>query len=272
MTSVQKRVPVSPEAPHCSSCMLGSVCLPAGMASHEVEQLDQLVQERVRLQKGQLLYQDGDKLDALYSLRFGSIKTQLEEASGQVQITGFFLPGEVIGLDGMPDGLQSSNALAMEDAEVCVIRLIDIDDISRYVPSLQHQVRRIMSKEIARSHQVLLALGSMRAEARLAAFLLNLSERLSALGYSSTDFLMRMSREEIGNYLGLTLETVIPPETSLHEQNQASTHHQMPLCPIGLPNTWRHHQPYSIRRCDGCRAVDRILGSHQSHHARHVPR
>jgi CRP/FNR family transcriptional regulator, anaerobic regulatory protein len=143
--------------------MLGSVCLPAGMARHEVEQLDQLVQERVRLQKGQLLYQNGDKLDALYSLRLGSIKTQLEEASGQVQITGFFLPGEVIGLDGMPDGHHSSNALA---------------------------------------------LGSMRSEARLAAFLLNLSERMSALGYSSTDFLIRMSREEIGNYLGLTLETV----------------------------------------------------------------
>ena len=208
MTSVQKRVPVSLEVPHCSSCMIGNVCIPAGMARHEVEQLDKLVQERVRLQKGQLLYQDGNTLDALYSLRLGSIKTQLEEACGRVQITGFFLPGEVVGLDGMPDGRHSSNAVAMEDSEVCVIRLSNIDDISRYVPSLQQQVRRIMSKEIARAHQVLLALGSMRSEARLAAFLLNLSDRLTSLGYSSTDFLMRMSREEIGNYLGLTLETV----------------------------------------------------------------
>ena len=187
---------------------MGTVCLPAGMASHEVEQLDKLVQERVRLQKGQLLYQDGDELDALYGLRLGSIKTQLEEASGQVQITGFFLPGEVVGLDGMPEGKHSSNAVAMEDSEVCVVRLSNIDELSRYVPSLQQQVRRIMSKEIARSHQVLLALGSMRSEAKLAAFLLNMSQRLAALGYSSTDFIMRMSREEIGNYLGLTLETV----------------------------------------------------------------
>lgn len=204
----QKRVPVAVEAPHCATCMMGNVCLPAGMPNHEVEQLDELVKERIRLQKGQMLYRHGETLDALYGLRLGSVKTQLEDADGQVQITGFFLPGEVIGLDGMPDNEHASNAVAMEDSEVCVVRLKDIDEISRFVPSLQGQIRRVMSKEIARSHQVLLALGSMRSEARLASFLLNLSQRLSALGYSSTDFIMRMSREEIGNYLGLTLETV----------------------------------------------------------------
>lgn len=188
--------------------MMGNVCLPAGMPERELEQIDLLVKERVRLKKGDLLYRQGEPLDALFGLRTGSIKTQLEDVGGQVQITGFFLPGEVVGLDGMLDSLHASNAVAMEDSEVCVVRLEDIDEISRYAPSLQGQVRRIMSKEISRSHQVLLALGSMRSEARLAAFLINLSQRLSALGYSSTDFVMRMSREEIGNYLGLTLETV----------------------------------------------------------------
>ena len=118
------------------------------------------------------------------------------------------MPGEIVGLDGMIEGEHSSSAIAMEDSEVCVVRVQDIDEISRYVPSLQHQVRRLMSKEIARSHQVLLALGSMRSEQRLAAFLSNLSQRLAVLGYSPTDFVMRMSREEIGNYLGLTLETI----------------------------------------------------------------
>jgi CRP/FNR family transcriptional regulator len=204
----QKRVPVAVDAVHCATCMMGSVCLPAGMPNHEVEQLDELVKERIKLKKGETLYRNGEKLDALFGLRLGSVKTQLEEASGQVQITGFFLPGEIIGLDGMLDGEHGTNAVAMEDSEVCVVRLKDIDDISRYVPSLQQQVRRVMSKEIARTYQVMLALGSMRSEARLAAFLINLSQRLTALGYSSTDFIMRMSREEIGNYLGLTLETV----------------------------------------------------------------
>jgi len=188
--------------------MLGTACLPAGMPRHEVEQLDQLVQERVTLQKGQRLYQAGDELDALYGLRLGSIKTELLEASGQTQITGFYLPGEIVGLDGMPEGRHSSNAIAMEDTEVCVVKLSDIDKFSRFVPALQQQVRRIMSKEISRAHQVLLALGSMRAEARLAAFLVNQSDRLAALGYSPNEFLLRMSREELGSYLGLTLETV----------------------------------------------------------------
>lgn len=205
---MQKRVPVGVESSHCSNCMMGHVCLPVGMPSHEVEQLDTLVKERVRVDKGEPLYRHGDKLDALYGLRLGSMKALLEDENGQHQITGFFLPGEIIGLDGMLEGVHSSTAIAMEDTEVCVVRLQDIDEISRYVPSLQHQIRRLMSKEIARSHQVLLALGSMRSEQRLASFLINLSQRLAALGYSPTDFIMRMGREEIGNYLGLTIETV----------------------------------------------------------------
>ena len=203
-----KSVPVTSESPHCSTCMMASVCLPVGMSPSEVTQLDDLVKERLRVEKGQALFQHGAPLDALFGLRTGSIKTQMIEASGQHQITGFFLPGEIVGLDGMMEGIHSSTAIAMEDSEVCVVKLDDIDEISRYVPTLQHQVRRLMSKEISRSHQVLLALGSMRSEQRLAAFLINLSQRLTALGYSSTEFIMRMSREETGNYLGLTLETV----------------------------------------------------------------
>ena len=203
-----KRVPVTSESTHCSTCKMGSVCLPVGMPSTEVAKLDELVKERLRVEKGPSLFQHGTALDALFSVRTGSMKSQIVEASGQQQITGFFLPGEIVGLDGMLDGIHSSTAIAMEDSEVCVVKLEDIDEISRYVPSLQHQVRRLMSKEIARSHQVLLALGSMRSEQRLAAFLINLSQRLTALGYSPTDFVMRMSREEIGNYLGLTLETI----------------------------------------------------------------
>ena len=203
-----KRVPVTSESTHCSTCMMGSVCLPVGMPASEVAKLDELVKERLRIAKGQPLFLHGTSLDALFSLRTGSIKSQIVEASGHHQITGFYLPGEIVGLDGMFDGMHSSTSIAMEDSEVCVVKLDDIDEVSRYVPTLQHQVRHLMSKEIARSHQVLLALGSMRSEQRLAALLINLSQRLAALGYSSTDFIMRMGREEIGNYLGLTLETV----------------------------------------------------------------
>ncbi|SUV68208.1 fumarate and nitrate reduction regulatory protein [Bordetella avium] len=203
-----KRVPIPPDAAHCSTCMLGHVCIPIGMAAAEVEKLDDLVKERVRIEKGHTLYELGTPLDAVYGVRYGSLKTQLEDASGQLQITGFHLPGEIIGMDGMLESQHISNAVALEDSEVCVIRLNEIDRVSAHLPSLQQQFRRLMSREINRSHQMLASLGSMRSEQRLAAFLLNMSQRYATLGYSSTEFVLRMSREEIGNYLGLTLETV----------------------------------------------------------------
>jgi len=132
----------------------------------------------------------------------------LEDATGQIQITGFHLPGEIVGMDGMLEGKHVSAAVALEDSEVCVIRLNEVDRVASHLPSLQQQFRRLMSREITRSHQMLASLGSMRSEQRLAAFLLNLSQRYASLGYSSTEFVLRMSREEIGNFLGLTLETV----------------------------------------------------------------
>ncbi|EWM43608.1 cyclic nucleotide-binding domain protein [Bordetella holmesii 30539] len=178
------------------------------MAAAEVEKLDDLIKERVRIEKGHTLYELDAALDAVYGVRYGSLKTQLEDASGQLQITGFHLPGEIVGLDGMLESRHVSNAVALEDSEVCVIRLSEIDRVAHHLPSLQQQFRRLMSREITRSHQMLATLGSMRSEQRLAAFLLNLSQRYAALGYSSTQFVLRMSREEIGNYLGLTLETV----------------------------------------------------------------
>jgi len=205
---MNQRVPVAPDASHCSTCMLGHVCLPVGMAPPDIAQLDQLVKERIRVAKGDYLYRLGDTQDAIYGIRVGSLKTQVEDANGQVQITGFYLPGEIVGLDGMLESRHTSSSQALEDAEVCVIRLDEVDDIAHRLPALQPQVRRLMSREITRSHVMLATLGGMRAEQRLAAFLLNLSQRLSVLGYSSVEFVMRMSREEIGNYLGLTLETV----------------------------------------------------------------
>jgi len=205
---MQKRIAVTPESTHCSTCMLSSLCLPIGMSPNEIVKLDVLVKERIRLAKGAALFYLGDQTDAVYAIRSGSLKTQLEDSAGQVQITGFLLPGEIVGMDGLLEHRQLSHALALEDSEVCVIRLDDMDRLCEHLPVLQPQFRRLMSKEIQRSHQLVMSMGVLRSEQRLAAFLLNLSQRLSALGYSSTEFLLRMSRDEIGNYLGLTLETV----------------------------------------------------------------
>jgi len=205
---MQKKISLSPESTRCSTCMLNNFCLPMGMAQNDVSHLDDVVKERIRIPKGGTLFRQGDKAEAIYGIRSGSIKTQLEDASGQVQITGFLLAGEIVGIDGFLEKTQLSHAIALEDTEVCVARIEDMDRVIAQVPALQHQLRRLTSQEIKRSQELVMALGVLRSEQRLAAFLLSMSQRLASLGYSSTEFILRMSREEIGNYLGMTLETV----------------------------------------------------------------
>ncbi len=187
---------------------MGQLCLPVGMSQQDLVKMDTIVQERVRVHKGETLYRMGEPLSAVYAIRFGTLKTHVTMEDGRTQITGFHLPGEVIGLDGLGEMQHASDATALEDAEVCVVRFDDLQSLSNHLPSLQGQFLRLMSKEISQDQVMLITLGSMRAEERLAAFLVNMSERLSARGYSSTEFVLRMSREEIGSYLGLKLETV----------------------------------------------------------------
>jgi|SRR5690625_1711688 len=203
-----KRIPITSEAARCSACILSDICLPAGLSRSDVALLDKFVQERLRISKGKALFELGDKADAIYGLRSGAMKTQLQDANGQVQITSFVLPGEIIGMDSMGNTVHVSEAVALEDSEVCVVYLNEIDQVSPHLPVLQQQFRRLMGLEINRAHQMVMTLGTLRSEQRVASFLLNIAERLAALGYSSNSFLLRMSREEIGNYLGLTLETV----------------------------------------------------------------
>ncbi|MCA3183309.1 MULTISPECIES: fumarate/nitrate reduction transcriptional regulator Fnr [unclassified Cupriavidus] len=201
-------IPVTEMSPRCSTCSMGQLCLPVGMSQQDLAKMDTLVQERVRVHKGETLYRMGEPLNAVYAIRFGTLKTHVTMEDGRTQITGFHLPGEVIGLDGLSEMQHASDATALEDAEVCVVRYDDLQSLSGTLPSLQGQFLRLMSKEISQDQVMLITLGSMRAEERLAAFLVNMSERLSARGYSSTEFVLRMSREEIGSYLGLKLETV----------------------------------------------------------------
>jgi len=188
--------------------MLSELCLPLGLPRADIEKLDTLVQERIRLSKGKSLFRLGEAGQAIYALRFGSIKTQVEDVSGQAQITGFLLPGELLGMNSLVAVRQRAHAIALEDSEVCVMRLDALDALLEQLPALQQTFRRLMMQEIDRSHNLILLLGSLRAERRLATFLLDLSRRFAALGYSPSTFVLRMSREDIGNHLSLTLETV----------------------------------------------------------------
>jgi len=201
-------IPVTTGMVHCSTCMLSDLCLPVGLTRREIQQLDQLITERTRLSRGEALYTLGERDDTLYALRFGSIKTLVHDAGGQAQITGFLLPGEVLGMSSLVGDSHTAHAIALEDSEVCIMRLHDMDALAQQFPALHQQFRRLMIREIRRSHHLIVTLGSLRADQRLAAFLLNLSNRLAVLGYSPLTFLLRMSREEIGNHLGLTIETI----------------------------------------------------------------
>jgi CRP/FNR family transcriptional regulator len=192
----------------CSNCNLRELCMPMGLSHEEMTKLDELVFSRKRVPRGQSLYRTGDPFGALYAVRTGVFKTTVSSEEGRDHVTGFQMAGEIMGLDGMATDRYSCDAIALEDAEVCIMPFGKIEDLSREIKALQTHLHRIMSREIVRDQNIMLLLGTMRAEERLAAFLVNLGQRLQARGFSSTDMVLRMTREEIGSYLGLKLETV----------------------------------------------------------------
>lgn len=182
--------------------------MPVGLTDQDLTKLDQLVATRRKIKRGDTLFNNGDKFTSLYAIRTGFFKTALATEDGRDQVTGFQMAGEIIGLDGIVHDRHTCDAIALEDAEVCVMPFDRIEELSREVTALQSHVHKIMSREIVREHGVMLLLGSMRAEERVAAFLLNLVQRLHARGFSQSELVLRMTREEIGSYLGLKLETV----------------------------------------------------------------
>ncbi len=192
----------------CSSCSLRELCLPVGLSDEDMVKLDNLVFVRRPVKRGDYLFRAGDKFDSLYAARTGFFKTKLLMEDGREQVTGFHMAGELMGLDGIGTERHTCDAVALEDSDVCVIPFERLEGLSREMEALQHHFHKVMSREIVREHGVMMLLGSMRAEERLAAFLLNLSQRLSVRGYSPNEFNLRMTREEIGSYLGLKLETV----------------------------------------------------------------
>jgi CRP/FNR family transcriptional regulator len=193
---------------HCSSCSMRELCLPVGLDGDELKQVDALLGARIKLKKGESLYRAGDAFHSLFAIRLGSLKTTVLAEDGREQVSGYHMLGDIIGLDGIGTERHGCQAVALEDTEVCVLPFERLEDLAREIPPLQHNLYQFLSREISRDHNVMLLLGSMRAEERLAVFLLNLADRYRRRGYSSTEYVLRMTREEIGSYLGLKLETV----------------------------------------------------------------
>ena len=192
----------------CSSCSMHQLCLPMGLGESDMDRLDQIIGRRRKIPRDTMLYRMNDPFINLYAIRLGHFKTSQIDPSGDQRITGFQMNGELLGMDAISTDHHHCEAVALEDSEVCEIPFSRLEELFCHIPTLLHHFHRMMSQEITREQSVMLLLGNMRADQRFAAFLVNLGSRYAARGYSATQFQLRMSREDIANYLGLTIESI----------------------------------------------------------------
>ena len=210
----------------CINCSLKEICFPIGFKEDDFKQLDIVIKQSRRLKKGEYLFHAGEGFTSLFAIRTGFFKTTVNTQDGRDQVTGFFMSGELIGMDGISTNKYACDAVALEDSKVCELPFDRIDELAKYIPKINMHFLRLMSREIVRDQNVMMLLGNMRAEERLAVFLLNLSDRLRARGFAANDFILRMSREEIGSYLGLKLETVSRTLSRFNNDGLISVEHK----------------------------------------------
>ena len=207
-TKAGRRVQSGGCAIHCQDCSISQLCIPFTLNEHELDQLDNIIERKKPIQKSQVLFKAGDSLNSIYAIRSGTIKSYTISESGEEQITSFHLPGDLVGFDAITQMQHPSFAQALETAMVCEIPYDILDDLAGKMPKLRQQILRLMSNEIKSDQEMILLLSKMSAEEKLAAFLHNLSQRYSARGFSAREFRLTMTRGDIGNYLGLTIETI----------------------------------------------------------------
>ena len=209
---------VSSLRPNCTTCNMLHWCIPAGFEPENRRAIDELVAKRIRLRKGDTLFRPGEKFTTLYAIRLGSVKTVLLAEDGRDQVSGFHMAGDVIGTDGIGGEHHECQAIALEDTEVCAIAYSKIEELEHASPQVLRNMHRMLAEEIGRERRVMLMLGTLRADQRLAVFLIDLARRYHARGYSSSEYVLRMTRDEIGSFLGLKLETVSRLLSRLHRE------------------------------------------------------
>ena len=209
MTAGQDNIKVRnlPQA-HCKECSLSPLCLPLSLTMEDINALDNIVKRGRPLKKGEFLFRQGDSFTSVFAVRTGALKTFSVTDGGEEQITGFHLPSELVGMSGMDAEAYPVSAQALETTSLCEIPYEKLDELSVQLPQLRRQLMRLMSREIRDDQQMMLLLSKKTADERIATFLVNLSARFRARGYSANQFRLAMSRSEIGNYLGLAVETV----------------------------------------------------------------
>ncbi len=200
----------NPSAQHiqCQSCSISQLCLPFTLNNNELNTLDDIIDRKRPIHKGDKIYTDGQELNCLFAIRSGTFKTFTINEQGEEQITGFHLAGDLLGFDAIADSEHKSFAQALETSMVCEIPYDSLDLLSNTMPKLKKQILRLMSNEIRSDQEMLTLLNRKNAEQRVATFLVNLSDRYHARGLSSIEYRLTMTRSDIGNYIGLTVETI----------------------------------------------------------------
>src|SRR5690606_31248493 len=211
-------IPLLQREAHCKDCSLACMCLPIALHADEMDALDRIVKRGRPLRRGDVLFRQGEEFTSIYALRTGAIKTYSLSDNGDEQITGFHLAGELIGMSGMDSGSHTVSAVALETTSVCEIPFDNLDELTAVLPQLRKQLMRLMSRELREVQEMMLLLSPQHADELIAPLLIKLSARFRVRGYSARFFRLPMSRNEIGNYLGLAVESVSRVFTRFQQQ------------------------------------------------------
>lgn len=208
----------------CASCGARAACLAGGVPRADLEKAQRIVYVRRTVRRGETLFAAGDACAAVYAVRRGFFKTVLVNREGRAQVTRFFMAGDLLGMDGIGRSRHSDTAVSLEDGEVCVMPYALVEPMVRQVPALQHGLHAALSGEIAHNQRAMMVLGTMRADERMANFLLGLCRRLPRRGLPGCELQLRMTRADIGSYLGLSLETVSRLFTTFQRKGLLQVH------------------------------------------------
>jgi CRP/FNR family transcriptional regulator len=192
----------------CTNCRLASICLPIALEVEDIARLDQIILRSKPLAKGEYVFKEKQPFNSVYAVRSGSIKTSSNGCDGSEQVTGFYFPGEIFGIEGISNHRHAGTAIALETSSICEIPFERLEELSASIPRLLRHFFKLMSREIVSDQQLIRLLSKSSADERVAALLVSISRRKSRLRLSATEFRLTMTRSDIGNYLGLTLETV----------------------------------------------------------------
>lgn len=208
---------------NCNTCALNALCLPIALDNDDLDRLDEIIKRSKPYQKGEYLYRQGDKFNALYAIKSGTVKTYTTSETGEEQITSFHLPSELAGLSGYDTGVFPQSAKVLETTSVCELPIDRLEELSDQMPGLRRQLMRNMSGEMRHDQQMMMLLSKKNADERLASFLIDISERHALRGFSSSAFRLAMSRIDVSNYLGLAVETVSRIFTRFQKKELIST-------------------------------------------------